>query len=487
MPSLRPIRFLPFLLLWCGAAIAQQPTREAQIPLDPERGVLEIGTALRLQLELFPDQEGFQTARLFRQDDGSLVLEVSRIEQGRLVRERRPWTDAELATFRSDLAGRFAAQGQSGAVDREGRSGLVLTETLLGLGLYGWAVPEGFHIDSSRGAVAAYLLTAGLSFYLPYRITRNASVSLAERNAAVWGATRGIVYGPLVGNLLNGPDDPNESFEASDQRSATSALSVLGMSLAESVLGYQIAQGLGASEGEVAFWSAGGDFGIPFGFGLAYLAGLFDENVQRCEFDLCVVDEYVGTRAGYGATLAMAMASPWLARLSGQGGYYTAGDARALRSMGVLGAQLVLPLAWAAFQQGDRSEDKPLVAAVLAGSAAGIWLGNHVLRERSLTGGDGLLVLAGHLAGGLGALGVTYLLDGGERADDLVYLTTSALGSAAGALLTLQAVSGGSSGRAASSGTGVGIEFTPAAVVMPLLAKRQFGGSAGAPFLTIRF
>ena len=90
MPSLRPIRFLPFLLLWCGAAIAQQPTREAQIPLDPERGVLEIGTALRRQLELFPDQEGFQTARLFRQDDGSLVLEVSRIEQGRLVRERRP-------------------------------------------------------------------------------------------------------------------------------------------------------------------------------------------------------------------------------------------------------------------------------------------------------------------------------------------------------------------------------------------------------------
>ena len=388
MAFLRPIRFLAFLLLWCGPAIGQQPTREAQIPLDPERGVLEIGAALRSQLGLFPDQEGFQTARLFRQDDGSLVLEVSRIEQGTLVRERRRWTDAELATFRSDLAGRFAAQGQTGAVDREGRSGLVLTETLLGLGLYGWAVPVGFHIDSPRGAVAAYLLTAGLSFYLPYRITRNASVSVAERNAAVWGATRGIVHGALVGNLLNGPDDPSES---------TTALSVLGMSLAESVLGYQIAQGLGASEGEVAFWSAGGDFGIPFGFGLAYLAGLFDENVQRCEFDLCVVDEYVGTRAGYGTTLAMAMASPWLVRLSGQGRYYTVGDARALRSMGVLGAQVVLPLAWAAFRQGGRSSDKPLVAAVLAGSAAGMWLGNNALRERSLSGGDGFLVLAGAL------------------------------------------------------------------------------------------
>ncbi len=145
----------------------------------------------------------------------------------------------------------------------------MLVETILGLGFYGWAVPVGFDIDSDRGAVAAYLLTAGASFYLPYRITRNTSVT------------------------------------------------------------------------------------VP-------------------------------------------------------------------------GGQLLLPVAWALFEDEEADDDeKPIVASVLAGAAAGLHFGNRTLRERSLSGGDGLLVMAGHVAGGLGTLGVTYLLDGGEPEDELLYLTTS--------------------------------------------------------------
>ena len=468
-------RLLPLvaaLVLGVGRASAQ-PTRESQIPIDPDHGVLEIGPDLRRQLGLFTEQQGFQVAQLFQRGDGSLVLEVSRVEGGRLYRERRDLSEAELDALRSDLGARFAARGQARAVDRAGRGGFVLMETLLGVGLYGWAVPRGLDIHSSRGGVAAYLLTAGASYYLPFRITRNASMSIVERNAAVWGSTRGVVHGLFVGKMLNGRED--YAGADSDKRDRTLALSMLGTSVVETILAYQIAQGTGATEGQVAYWSAVGDFGIPFGLGAAYLAGLFDENVAHCEFGYCSVDEVGETSLAYGAALAVAVASPWIARHTKQGDFYTVGDARALRSFGILGAQLALVPAWAAFQDRSDDLDKATVAALMAGSGVGLWAGNAVLKNRSLSGGDGLLVLAGHVAGGLGALGVTYLLDGGARADDLVYITTSALGSAAGSLLTLQAVSGGASTPRAAAR--IGVQLNPVGLIPELRA----------PVLTLRF
>ena len=128
---------------------AAQTAREAQIPLDPERGILEVTAELRRELGLYEDVPGFQAARLFRLEDGTLVLEVSCLQDGRLVRDRERVDEARLAALRSDLAGRLGARGQLRLLDRSGRS--VLVETILGLGFYGWAVPVGFDIDSATG------------------------------------------------------------------------------------------------------------------------------------------------------------------------------------------------------------------------------------------------------------------------------------------------------------------------------------------------
>ena len=73
----------------CRSSAAAQTTRETQVPIDPERGVVEVGPDLRRELGLFGDVAGFQIARLFRQDDGTLVLEISRLADGTLVRDRR--------------------------------------------------------------------------------------------------------------------------------------------------------------------------------------------------------------------------------------------------------------------------------------------------------------------------------------------------------------------------------------------------------------
>ena len=472
---------LAALALLAHPAAAQQPARstETQIPLDPERGVLEVTPELRRELGLFQDVPGFQIARLFRQDDGTLVLEVSRVEDGRHVRERERVDEARLAVIRTELGDRLAARGQTRAVDRSGRAGLVLAESIMGLGLYGPAVPIGFDIDSSRGQVAAYLLTAGLSFYVPYALTRGASVSVAERNAAVWGATRGAVHGVLLGALLEGDPDPDD-FDDDDR---ARWLAAMGTSIAETVIAYQVVGAAAQSEGEVAFWGAVGDFGIPYGFGLAYLSGLSEK--EECFGDVCTIEDF-GSKAGYAATLSVALAAPLLAHWSGAGVNYTLGDARALRSFGLLGAQVVLPIAWAVLDEDDEDDpDKVLIGSLVAGSVAGLWLGNRELRQRSLSGGDGALVLAGHLAGGLGALGLTYLLDSDDSSDnEVLYMTTSAVGSLAGSLLTLKAVSSRAP-RAASVGS-LSVEVNPGAALLPLFARGR-ARELRAPFLTLRF
>ena len=488
------VRILAVLLLMlaCASPLRAQTVREVQVPLDPERGVAEVGPDLRRELGLFPDAQGFQSARLFRLDDGTLVLEIARSEGGTLVRERQRLSDAQLEALRGDLASRFAAQGRSRAVDRAGRSGLVLMETLLGVGLYGWAVPMGFDIDSSRGAVASYLLTAGLSFYLPYRITRNASVSIAERNAAIWGGTRGAVHGLMLGELIAGPERPyvydpsRPDDEPGEDRDRARALSIIGASVLETVIAYQTLDAWDTDEGEVAFWGAVGDFGIPFGFGVARLAGFWDDEMI-CDFDVCFSESH-WRRGGWATALAASLAAPVLAHASGEGARYTIGDARALRSLGLLGAQAALVPAWAAFEDEEGDLDRPTVAALMAGSAAGLWIGNRVLADRSLSGGEGALVLAGHVAGGLGALGVTYLL-AGEEADELVYMATSAVGSAAGSLLTLGAVSRGSTGSSGeAAAAGPRLEMAPLGALLPLIGGGSPGGTAlRAPIATLRF
>jgi hypothetical protein len=473
---------LAALALLAHPAAAQQPARttETQVPLDPERGVLEVTPELRRELGLFEDVPGFQIARLFRQDDGTLVLEVARVEDGRLVRDRERVNEGRLAEIRTLLGERLAARGQTQAVDRSGRSGLVLAESIMGLGVYGPSIPIGFDIDSSRGQVAAYLLTAGLSFYLPYALTRGASVSVAERNAAVWGATRGAAHGVMLGALLEGDPDPNDFDD--DERARW--LGATATSIVETVIAYQTVDAAQQSEGEVAFWGAVGDFGIPYGLGLAYVTGIAEH--MDCRGDQCFVEDF-GSKGGYAAALGVALAAPLVAHWSGAGVNYTIGDARALRSFGLLGAQVVLPIAWVVLDADDEGDDpdKDLIASLLVGSAAGLWMGNRELRQRSLSGGDGALVLAGHVAGTLGALGITYLLDGDDSSDnEVLYMTASAVGGLAGSLLTLNAVSSRTSGSATVGS--LSVEVNPGAALLPLFA-RDSARELRAPFLTLRF
>jgi hypothetical protein len=168
----------------------------------------------------------------------------------------------------------------------------------------------------------------------------------------------------------------------------------------------------------------------------------------------------------------------------------------------------VLPAAVEAFEdESGEGEGRKIVGSALLGTWTALYLGNRALRRTSLSGGEGLLVLAGHAAGGLVALGVTYLLDGGDRASETVYLATSAGGAALGSLLTFNAVRGGEplAGSPEQSAANrvtsreltarargrVSLSFDPSGLLLPVLDRVGGGSTSGsarsAALLTLRF
>jgi hypothetical protein len=74
--------------------------------------------------------------------------------------------------------------------------------------------------------------------------------------------------------------------------------------------------------------------------------------------------------------------------------------------------------------------------------------------------------------------------DDSSDSDELLYLTTSAVGSLAGSLLTLRAVSSRAP-RTATVGS-LTVEVNPGAALLPLIARNS-EREVRAPFLTLRF
>jgi hypothetical protein len=409
-----------------------------------------------------------------------VLLEIESRVAGRLTRERRELSPAELAELRALVAGRLAEGGGVLAGTREGRGGLVLGQTLLGLGYHGWAVPVALDVETTQAGVAAYLLTAGSTFFLSYRLTRDRTVSDAHRDLSLYGGTRGILFGALAADAASYADDG-----AADR--ARLGAGVIG-GLGGSLLGFLAVDRYAPDDGTAALWGAMGDVGFAAGATIAYAAGPYtSHDVLHEEFGF-VESELRNRALGHAMTLSGGVVGLLAGRWLGGREAYTEGNVHSLRSAILLGAQTGLTSTRAVGTEHDRT----LAAGALAGAGAGLYLGNRLLRGNRFTAGEGLLVSAGHLAGGATALGITYLLV--EEIDDhpLLYLATSTVGSLLGAGLTYRALGEGSAdppGVGLRRGAarrlavrGATLELHPESL---LLAWRP--GERAIPFATIRF
>ncbi|TVR66015.1 MAG: hypothetical protein EA422_02785 [Gemmatimonadales bacterium] len=444
---------------------------ERQTLLLPEAGILEITPTLRARAGLFPDLRDFQGARLFQGEDGALVVEVAWLEEGRLVRQRRPLSEAELAALRRTLAESLARAGAAAVDTQDGRGGLVLGHTLLGVAYHGWAVPVALDVSSAQGAVAAYLLTAGTTFYLPYRLTRHRTVTDTHRNLSLYGGSRGIVSGLFAGDLVGGD---REDGRGSGR--ARLAGGVVG-GAAGGTLGFMAVDRWNPELGDAELWAALGDAGLLVGAATAYLAGPYKEETftrrdNGFEFtDTRIRSRRVGhalTLAGQGAGLA---AGAWL----GGRRSYSTGDVSALRSATIAGVQTG---ASAARLAGVDEWGDAVVGAMLAGGLGGLVAGDRWMGPRGLSTGEGLLVNAAHLAGTATAAGLTYLLVDEIDGNETLLLSASTVGGILGAGLVWRAVVDGAPRRVGSLGNGAPGRFGS---ISPGTPSPGSGGGATRP------
>jgi hypothetical protein len=394
------IRIWPFaglLLLLFAAPLAAQ---EVQVPFDDAGRVETIDTRLARRLGLFVDEyPGFREARLFRTADSTFVLEVTAEREGRTVRERVPLSAAEADALRRQVMARLAQQAPAAALDQDGRPLLIAGTTLLGLGFYGWAVPVALDVDDGRGAVAAYMLTAGSSFLVPWLLTKDQPVSYSMAQLSLYGGTRGIMHGALLYGLVNGGAD-------TDERGAIATAMLT--SVAESFAGYHWARSSAMAPGTAHTIGNGGDLGMAWG---GLVADLVDTN----------------TRGGSALALVGAGAGLYAGQRLAAKRDYSWGDAEVMRTsalVGVLDAVAVASLF-------DTDDSATYSAAALIGSAAGAYLGDRLVRDTDFRVGESLLLDFGTFAGAALGLGGAYLASS-DDSDERLYLMAAGAGASIG-------------------------------------------------------
>jgi hypothetical protein len=332
---------------------------------------------------------------------------------------------------------------------------LVGTTSVLGAGLYGWAVPMALGMESSspRRTLSTYMLVSAGAFLGPYLLTRDRHVTPGQANLALYGGTRGMVHGVLVGALVVG----NLSI---DQRQRAWATSLMLGSTLELAGGYLLAGRTRLTPGQAHTVAALGDLGLISGVG----AGYFLQFPRRATADQQARGMAAASLAGSAAGLA--------------GGYllarrrdHTWGDAEVLRTSGLVGWLLGFGIA-DLFDLDLDLQDRRVSGLTFAGTALGIVVGDRLTRSTDFIVSHSMLIDLGTVAGSLGAAGFAFLLTPQTGEDyDTPFMTAAAVGAGVGFALSYWALrdqersSAGAGGRA-------GARAAPRIGLLPTLGRR---------------
>jgi len=370
--------------------------QEIQIPIDEESNLEYINSELEKELGLFKEYNNFKEARLFQISDTSFVLEISYRPEDKLLRARLPLSATEAQEFKQKVMNRIEKEAPSTILDQEGRTKLIVGSTTLAFGYYGWVIPVAFEADDSKTAVALYMLTSGVGFYVPFSLTKNIAVTDAAATMSLYGGYRGVLHGISIANLFS-------------KNPPTKVVLLTGMcaSIVEGIYGFHIANKLKMTAGTAETIGVGGDFGIGYGLGFAHIAELDDQ-------------------ALWGSILLGSGAGLFIGNLIAQDQNYTRGDSYVLSTSGLLGAYI--PIAIIDIAGG---EGKSFSTASMIGATLGLWAGTNFVEGKDFSTGHGRLVGLGTLVGGAVGVGLAYLMtsDGDNSG---LFLTSSAVGAAGG-------------------------------------------------------
>lgn len=414
-----PIRTSVLLAALLAAALPLQ-AQEVLVPWDEAGRVEVIDQRLAQRLGVFVDEyPGFREARLFQAAEGSYVLEITTVQEGRTSRQRHPLSGEEAGALRSRVQEMLAARAPEEGIEHAGRNRLLGTTALMGTLFYGWAVPVALDVESASAFTALYMLIAGGSFFLPWSMTADQPVSWGMEQAASYGATRGIAHGLALHYLIFGepPVGPERTYcdgwgcetyhdpHPDEGRHLRRAIGFAVLtSVTEGIAGYTWARRNGIDGGHAATVGLMGDAGL--------LGGLFTAMLIDTE-DVRVVSGLVA-----GSSAAGLLGGLRYGRVT----QHTMGDVGVMRTTAALGLQA----AGSALAVADTDSPRAAGALLLAGGAAGLVFGHAAVKETNFTtaqsGLIGLAAAAGAFVGG----GLGWMIEGDESDGRLISVLATA-------------------------------------------------------------
>jgi hypothetical protein len=420
--------------------------QDVQVPFDRDSTLYSIDADLRRQLGVFPDVTGYQGAELYRVAATTYELVIRYRVDGRIRRERRSLSAAEVEALR-DRIGRVRS-GEAGPPSvAEGRYGFIAATTLHGL-------VEGSLLAGAVGAEGQTVLTLPLmggavGFFGPLLTTRDAQITEGEADMVFYGGVQGYVHAVQLARLAGGDRLDGQ---------AIAGFAALGGAV-EGTIAYRIARRHNWTGGHAEMVSFNGLGGNLVGLGLsAAVIGEGGEDVPRLVA---------------GTSLLGSVGGAYLGHRMGRTDRYTEGDARVYLQSAIQGANLV----GAFLTLQDDVAVRP-TALLLTGSAVGgAILGRRLVRNRDFTGTQSFLIGLGSLTGSLAGLAVTLEVDdGSSRA------IAQGIGSAAGFGLTYAVLESDAREQASAATSDVDVNVR----VRPSLAEQRGPLRNGAEALVPR-
>lgn len=388
--------------------------QEKQIPFFSQSKTYTIDKKMAKKAGLFSEYTDFEDAKLFLLADSSYVLEISYTENKQTLRKKVSLTEIEKNKLIQDLQTKLRVNNSALEINQKGRTRLLIGSTAVGFTGYGPSFTSFVNSGSGnyKASIAAYMLASGLSFILPYSVTKNMEVTEGQASLTFYGQTRGFYHGIATSIIIN--KEPREvKFPA--------FMGTL-FSVGEGIAGFKLAKKWNFDRGDASIFQLGGDIGGVFGLLVSDMLGLYgtSNNTSTApNIQGIFATSLLSTGAGF--VLGKKIADTH---------QFTLGDAITLRSTILLGT-LFANTSTIYFRDMIKTS-KPYTLGTIAGAGLGAAIGIKLLKGKDFSTNQGVMIALGEIAGGLVGLGTGLLLLPANSDGVSLIMTTTTLGATAG-------------------------------------------------------
>lgn len=391
---------------------AEAQVRERPVPFDSAGRVSVITPPLAARLQLaapvWPISGDFVDARLYEVGDSAFTYVIV-VRRQRDVLERYPLD----ATRRAELAGAIAVGARLASMtDRPDIMPMVISESVRGqfvasqttLGALVFGPAAAVMVGDNAAGAAAYLLSAGATFFTAAHLTQTTPVSRAQNHLSAHSALRGAIAGNLLLFAAAG-DQFDEQLGAA---------AILAGGLIGDVVGFQLAKPM--TDAEAHGTAHGSTVTALLTTGVLGAVGALNEESSARPAALGII---AAGALGYPLGLRYVRGTPYRV---------TAGDIGAMFTSELLGlgaAAAVLP---------DSPSEQLVLGTLTVGYALGALAGDRMfVRPYDHTESDARLLGLGTAAGAVMGLVIPVLA---SSDDPRLIFGTATLGGILGALIT---------------------------------------------------